>query len=182
MPLPGPPPLAPQLEFLCRLEVTLDSDQRDGTRPRRAAAHHPDHRGTVSGQITGKILNLGADWQTVFEDGGAELDTRYALETEDGALIEVINYGFRNGPSEVIAALAKGETVDPKDYYMRTHARLESGHPKYEWLNKGCLWERGCVGPNRLWWTCSWFNETARFPAFIGKMEKAQLLHRRNLH
>lgn len=106
--------------------------------------------GKVSGQITGKILNLGADWQTIFADGGAELDTRYAFETDDDALIEVINYGFRNGPPEVIAALAKGETVDPKDYYMRTHARLESGHPKYKWLNQRLFVGTGMRRPDQV--------------------------------
>ena len=31
---------------------------------------------------------------------------------------------------------AAGETVDPSDYYMRTHARLETGHPDYQWVNE----------------------------------------------
>ena len=34
--------------------------------------------GRVTGpDISGRILNLGADWQTIFADGTAELDTRY---------------------------------------------------------------------------------------------------------
>lgn len=39
-------------------------------------------------------------------DGLAELDTRYAMETDDGALIEIVNYGYRHGPAEVIERLA----------------------------------------------------------------------------
>ena len=35
-------------------------------------------------------------------------------ETDDGDLIEVINYGFRNGPKDVIVAFAKGEPWIPK--------------------------------------------------------------------
>jgi hypothetical protein len=93
--------------------------------------------GRVTGpRISGRILNLGADWQTVFADGTAELDTRYAFETEDGALIEIINFGYRHGPPEIIASLAKGEDVDPNTYYMRTHARLETGDTRYTWINK----------------------------------------------
>lgn len=81
-------------------------------------------------------LSVGADWQTVFADGLAELDTRYAMETDDGAVIEIINYGYRHGPPTVISALAKGEKVDASSYYMRTHARLETGDPRYAWVNR----------------------------------------------
>lgn len=93
--------------------------------------------GTVTGpRITGRILNIGADWQTLFADGLAELDTRYAMETDDGATIEIVNYGFRHGPKDVLEAVARGEPVDPASYYMRTHARLETGDPRYDWVNR----------------------------------------------
>ena len=93
--------------------------------------------GSVTGtDISGRILNLGADWQTIFADGTAELDTRYAMETDDGALIEVVNYGFRHGPADVIERLAAGEDVPPESYYMRTQARLETGDAGYGWVNR----------------------------------------------
>ena len=79
---------------------------------------------------------MGADWQTIFENGLAELDTRYAIETDDGATIEVMNYGFRHGPPAVMAAVARGENVSPDQYYMRTHAKLETGAKNYAWVNK----------------------------------------------
>lgn len=85
--------------------------------------------------ITGEVLNLGADWQTIFVDGAAHLDTRYALKTDDGAVIEVVNVGTRHGPPQVIAQLAAGEEVDPASYYMRTSARLETGDGRYAWVN-----------------------------------------------
>ena len=91
--------------------------------------------GTATGDITGRVLNLGADWQTIFDDGAANLDTRYAVQSDDGAVIEIVNIGTRHGPPEVIARLAAGEDVDPTSYYMRTAARLETGHPDYDWIN-----------------------------------------------
>ena len=81
------------------------------------------------------MLDLGADWQTVFDPGAAELDTRYALRTDDGALIDVRNFGYRSGPPDVLAAVGRGESVDPALYYMRTQCRLETGDPRYGWLN-----------------------------------------------
>lgn len=85
--------------------------------------------------ITGEVLNLGADWQTIFADGAAHLDTRYAVQTADGAVIEVVNVGTRHGSLEVMKRLTAGEDVDPASYYMRTAARLETGDARYAWVN-----------------------------------------------
>lgn len=92
--------------------------------------------GTVEGPgISGRVLNLGADWQTIYPNGTADLSTRYALETHDGAIVEIINLGSRHGPADVLNRLAAGEDVPPDQYYMRTHARLETGDPRYAWVN-----------------------------------------------
>ena len=34
-----------------------------------------------------------------------------------------------------MARVAAGDAVAPDDYYMRTHARLETGDPRYAWVN-----------------------------------------------
>ncbi len=127
----------PSLDHICTLMVTLDPIREMGS-------GRAGHRriilivgGRVEGPLlSGRILDLGADWQTIFGSGLAELDTRYAMETDDGATIEIINYGLRHGPKEVIEAIARGEDVDPASYYMRTHARLETGDARYDWVNK----------------------------------------------
>ncbi|MCA0873235.1 DUF3237 domain-containing protein [Seohaeicola saemankumensis] len=126
---------APELKPFCELRVDLAPIMEMG--PGRAGQRRiiPIIGGTVTGRVNGKILNLGADWQTIYADGSADLDTRYAFETDDGALIEIINKGVRRGPPEVVARLARGEDVDPAEYYMRTTARLESGDPRYDWVN-----------------------------------------------
>jgi hypothetical protein len=127
---------APKLTPFCELAVDLAPIREMG--PGRAGQRRiiPIVGGTVTGRVSGRILNLGADWQTIYADGSADLDTRYAFETEDGALIEIINKGVRHGPPEVMARLAAGEDVDPGDYYMRTTARLETGDPRYDWVNR----------------------------------------------
>lgn len=127
----------PHLEFACELTVDLAPVMEMGRGQAGARRIIPIVGGTVIGpRINGKVLNLGADWQTIFDDGVAELDTRYAIETDDGAIIEVINFGYRHGPKEVIARVAAGEDVSPDEYYMRTIARLETGDEKYQWVNK----------------------------------------------
>jgi hypothetical protein len=46
------------------------------------------------------------------------------------------SFGLRHGPPEVIAALGRGEAVDPATYYFRTTPRFETAHPKYAFLNR----------------------------------------------
>ncbi len=127
----------PELVHLCDLTVELAAPMELGDSPRGRRRIIPIVGGTVTGErLNGRILNLGADWQTILSDGNAELDTRYSMETDDGALIDIRNFGYRNGPPEVIAALGRGEPVDPSLYYMRTHPRFETGDSRYAWLNR----------------------------------------------
>ena len=127
----------PTLELVCTLTVQLDPIREMGAGRAGQRRIIPISGGTVAGpKLNGQILSIGADWQTVFSDGLAELDTRYAMETHDGATIEIINFGLRHGPPEVLQAIMAGEDVDPASYYMRTHARLETGDARYKWVNK----------------------------------------------
>jgi hypothetical protein len=86
-------------------------------------------------RLSGRILPGGADWQVVRSDGIVEVDARYTLETDDGALIYITNWGLRHGPPEVIARLSAGAKVDPSEYYFRTTPVFETGAPEYAWLN-----------------------------------------------
>jgi len=130
-------PPHPTLEAFAELTVELGEVREMGTGRAGKRRIIPIIGGTVTGPyLSGRVLNIGADWQTIFDNGLAELDTRYAVETDDGAVIEIINYGFRHGPAEVMAKLAAGEAVSPDSYYMRTHARLETGHKEYQWVNQ----------------------------------------------
>ncbi len=129
----NPPPLTHAFDLRVELDPIIEMG------PGRAGQRRiiPIIGGTVTGErIRGEVLNLGADWQTIFDGGLAELDTRYAMRTHDGAVIEIINFGLRHGPPEVMARVAAGEDVDPSEYYMRTHCRLETGDPRYAWINR----------------------------------------------
>jgi len=86
-------------------------------------------------RLSGRILPGGADWQIVRSDGIVEVDARYTLETDDGALIYITNWGLRHGPPGVIGRLSAGEPVDPREYYFRTTPTFETAAPAYAWLN-----------------------------------------------
>lgn len=93
--------------------------------------------GEVAGpRLAGKVLPGGADWQIVREDGTAVLEARYTIETAEGTLVYVRNLGYRHGPPEVLAAVARGEEVDPARYYFRTTPTFETGAAALDWLNR----------------------------------------------
>ena len=80
------------------------------------------------------MTGSSADWLLLRSDGVLELDLGCTLRTDDGALISMSSFGLRHGPPEVIAAIGRGETVDPAAYYFRTMPRFETARPSYSFL------------------------------------------------
>jgi hypothetical protein len=100
--------------------------------------------GTVEGpRLNGRILPGGADWQIVRADGVVDLRARYTVETDAGGQILVNSEGYRHGPPDVMAALARDETVDPARYYFRAFMRFETSDPAASWLNRILAIARG---------------------------------------
>jgi hypothetical protein len=136
--------MTPHLEHVCDAVVELARSHEMGDCPAGVRRIIPIVGGTVSGPLlNGRILAVGADWQTVPRSGVADLDARYAIETSDGAVIEVISQGMRHAAPDVAARIAAGETVSPSEYYMRTAIRLETGHGDYDWVNRALFLASG---------------------------------------
>ncbi len=136
--------MIPPLEHVFDLVVELSRPHEMGQCPSGTRRIIPIVGGTASGPlIEGRVLDVGADWQTVMAGGIAGLDARYAIETADGAVIEVVSQGIRHASPEVAARIAGGEAVPPSEYYMRTAIRLESGHPAYDWVNRSLFLASG---------------------------------------
>jgi hypothetical protein len=87
-------------------------------------------------RLRGRILPGGGDWLLLRSDAVLELDLRITLETDDHALIYMTFQGLRHGPPDAIAALGRGEAVDPARYYFRTLPRFETSAEKYAFLNR----------------------------------------------
>jgi hypothetical protein len=123
------------LDFAFAARVTVAAPLELGTTHLGRRRIIPITGGTVEGpRLRGKVLPGGADWQIIRADGVAELEARYTLEAEDGALISVVNRGFRHGPPEVIRKLIAGEPVDPGAYYFRCAPAFETAAPAHQWL------------------------------------------------
>lgn len=86
--------IVPALSHVCDLQVDLGPVREMGPGRNGQRRIIPIVGGTVSGKISGTVLDMGADWQTTLGDGSSDIDTRYAMETDDGAVIEIVNKGF----------------------------------------------------------------------------------------
>lgn len=91
--------------------------------------------GRVFGTWTGHVVPGGADWQIIWPDGRLDLEARYAIELDGHGLVEVLSQGVRHGPPEILAALARGEAVDPSLYYFRTAMRFRTAVSSLARLN-----------------------------------------------
>ena len=93
--------------------------------------------GRVSGpRLEGEIMPGGADFQLIRPDGVAEIEARYALRLNDGALVYVVNRGLRHAAPEDVARLLRGEAVPPERVYFRTAPTFETAAPAHAWLRR----------------------------------------------
>ena len=123
--------------LLITLQVVVAPPQKLGVVPHGTRVIAPIASGTFEGpRLRGKVLPGGGDWTLLRSDGVLELDLRVTLETDDHALILMTSFGVRHGPPEVLAALARGESVDPSRYYFRSAPRFETSAPRYAFLNR----------------------------------------------
>ena len=107
--------------------------------------------GRVEGpKFSGTILPGGADWQIVRADGAAHIEARYTIRADQGGDVLVSSEGLRHGPPAVLAALARGDSVDPSLYYFRTVLGFETGEPKLDWLNRILALARGARETNAV--------------------------------
>ena len=131
----APAPKPPALTLALTLRVQVGAPMELGDVPGGRRRIIPILGGTFEGPtIRGRVLNGGADWQMVRADGLAELDTRYALQTENGSLIYIRNAGIRHAPPEVTKKLLAGESVDPSLVYFKTMPVFETSAPELQWL------------------------------------------------
>ena len=125
-----------QFEFLFDLQADVGELISMGPAPLGERRVVYIHGGSFAGpKVRGEVVG-GADWQIARSDGVLELDARYAIKEAGGGLIEVVSQGYRHGPAEVLARLARGEEVDPASYFFRTIMRFTTGAPDLAWLNK----------------------------------------------
>ena len=98
-------------------------------------------------RLNGIVEPGGVDWVLDKPDGSLNIDVRLVLRTDDSELIALRYTGIRHGPPEVLERVARGEPVDPADYYFRISPQFETGSTRYAWLNNIVAVGRGYRRP-----------------------------------
>lgn len=147
--------LIPRLEFVFAAEGALADPIQIGSTHEGTRRIIPILDGHFEGErLRGTFVSIGAaDWQYTRNDGVTQAEATYAIQTDDGVIIQVENYGLRHGPQEVLQRLMSGEDVDPAEYYFRTSPRFKAPDGKYDWLNKSIFVASGARYKNsiKLW-------------------------------
>ena len=134
---PQPTPAAPGLVRMAQVRCEVGALVSLGAAPLGERRYVPLTGGTVVGpELNGEIVPGGVDWQIARADGALQISAHYVIRTPDGALVEVQSDGLRHGPPEVMARLARGDAVDPAEYFFRTLMRFTTGHPAWLHLNQ----------------------------------------------
>ena len=141
----------PDLQFAFEIEVEVGAPLDFGQTQNGHRRVVPIQGGRVSGpKLQGRVLQGGADWQILRPDGAADLDARYTIQADNGALIYVVNRGVRHGPPDVLARMNRGERVEPGSYYFRSVATFETSAVECDWLTRAILLGVGERYPDRV--------------------------------
>ena len=132
-PFPPAPALLPMTRVVCEVAAL----ETLGPAPQGERRFVPLGGGTAEGpELNGRLVEGGVDWQWQRSDGVLEIAAHYVIRADDGGLIEVRSDGLRHGPDEVMQRLARGEAVDPGEYFFRTLVRFTTGAPAWLHLNR----------------------------------------------
>jgi hypothetical protein len=131
--LPPAPPLLP----MATLRIAVAPLVSLGAAPCGERRFVPLGAGSVAGpELNGTVVAGGVDWQTHRSDGVIEIAAHYVIRADDDALVEVTSQGLRHAASEVMARLARGESVPREAYFFRTLIRFQTGAPQWLHLNR----------------------------------------------
>jgi hypothetical protein len=104
--------------------------------------------GEVTGErVSGRLVGGGGDWLLIGQDGWGRLDVRAQIETHDGAFIYLTYGGVVEMTEQAQKALAEGGETRWEDQYYRTTPRLETGDPRYAWVNQSVFLAQGRIYP-----------------------------------
>ncbi|SEH92762.1 Protein of unknown function [Mycolicibacterium rutilum] len=102
----------------------------------------------IEGEATGARFNAravggGGDWLLIAPDGFGRIDVRLQLATDDGAHVYMHYTGLLEMNAAVAEALATGSATAFEDQYFRTTPRVETGDPRYAWMQQSVFLARG---------------------------------------
>lgn len=125
--------LEPEFSYIALLKAPVDI----GAGPLGTRQYVELAGGTFKGKrLNGKLLSGGGDWLLFGADGCGRTDVRVDFMTDDGAAIYGQAAGIIQHPEKLLDAWAKGSETKFTDHYFRVSVKLETGDPRYAWVNQ----------------------------------------------
>lgn len=123
--------------YLCSLDVRVGPVVSLGRGPYGERRVVDIVGGRVAGpDLDGIVVPGGADWQVVRDDGVVDIDAHYSLKLDDDARVEIVSSGVRYAAGDALERIARGDDVDPSEYFFRTFVRFQTGAPRLAALNR----------------------------------------------
>ena len=140
----------------CSFKAMLKPPIPIGAGPIGTRMYYDVSGGEVTGErLRGKVLG-GGEWALIGPDGFLRIDVRVQVETHDGASLYLQYVGLLGLNDAVQRALATGGCTDYGDQYFFTNPRIETGDPRYAWVNTTFFIGEGHILPGlgveyRVW-------------------------------
>ena len=126
--------------------ATVSAPHEVGVGPFGHRQYYEVKNGVLEGpRINGKQFGSVGDWMLVGADGFLRMDVRTQIETKDGAIICAHYFGPAETNQATAQAFATSTPTEFSDQSNRSHWLLETGDPRYAWVNQSVF-----VGEGRL--------------------------------
>ena len=125
-----------RLAFAFEVRADIGPSEHVGSGAGDVLDFTPITGGTVDGpRLRGVLVPGGGDWSIRRGPTVYELDARYLIRAEDGALIDIVNHGYyRTATAEAMERAEAGADVDPSEVYFRTSPVFRTDAPQHRWL------------------------------------------------
>ncbi|KAI1840751.1 hypothetical protein JX265_012964 [Neoarthrinium moseri] len=139
--------MVPQLRYVFTLDVELAPPVDFGKTYSGDRRFIPITGGTLDGDgIQGRILPGGGDWNAAREDGVVHVMAKYAIQMDDGTMVNITNEGYGRASQQTMKtvfsspeAVAGSPTNGASEWYTKTFPHFEVAEGKYGWLGKSCF-------------------------------------------
>ncbi len=112
---------APDLTFVFEIRAEVTGPQHVGRGPNEVLEVFPIVGGTVTGpRFQGTVTGVGADW-AITRDGVTDIEARYLLRADDGALVDVVNRGVYRDDGAYFVTTPVFRTDAPAHRWLTDH-------------------------------------------------------------
>ncbi|WP_439901169.1 DUF3237 domain-containing protein [Microbacterium azadirachtae] len=126
----------PSFEFAFDLDVDIDEGWHIGRGEDEKLWFTPITGGRAEGpMLSATVVPGGGDWSTKRRET-TEVEARYLLRADDGAMIDVVNRGYFRAAPDIERRLDSGEPVPDGSYYFRTAFTFRTDAPQHRWMTE----------------------------------------------